>query len=163
MTETLYREIEALLPALRRQALRLTRNRDNADDLVQSCVERALRALDQFQPGTSLKAWLFRILRNTHINDLRRQARWQGCLDIDEHDHLCSIAASQEVCLEFRELTTALTKMNRLDRDVLILVGGEGLTYREAAEELGTAVGTIRSRLSRARVRLASDLAEQAA
>ncbi len=160
MEHALHGDVQALLPWLTRHAVRMTRNRDNADDLVQASLERALKGLNGFQPGTNLKSWMYRILRNTHINEIRKQSRWQQTVDIDENDYLSPVAANQDSHLEYLEMVEALMGMSAKDREVLLLVGGQGLSYDEAAEELGVAVGTIRSRLSRARVRLASLLTD---
>lgn len=154
MTDTTHREIEDLIPLLRSSARRMTRNHDNADDLVQTCLERALRCLDQYRPGTNLKAWMFTILRNAHINEIRRQARWTDSIDASECEDLFPVRGEQEVHLEFEDFRRAFGLLAERDQDVLSLVGGNGLSYQEAADELDVAVGTIRSRLSRARTRL---------
>lgn len=154
MANELHREIEGMIPALRSRARRMTRNYDNADDLVQTCLERALRCLDQFQSGTNLKAWMFTILRNAYINEIRRQAHWANCVDASECEDMFAVRGDQEIHLEFEDFRSAFGLLAKRDRDVLSLVGGSGLSYQEAANELDVAVGTIRSRLSRARSRL---------
>lgn len=163
MSDYMNNEIQDCLPWLNRHALRLARNRDSADDLVQASLERALRGQHQFQEGTNFRSWMYRILRNTYINQLRRDRRWQQTIDISEHDELHATKASQLAHMEFREVADALMDMCKRDRDMLIMVGGEGRTYEEAAETFGIALGTVRSRLSRARARLADRLAFDAA
>jgi len=152
----LHAQIEELIPQLTAQARRITRDADGAEDLVQNCLERALRRLHQFQPGTNLRAWLFTILKNTHINEIRRAQRWNGCLDASECEHLFPMKGNQDAHMELAEMERAFDRLSDRDRRVLILVGGSGLSYEEAADELHVAVGTIRSRLSRARSRLSA-------
>ncbi|MEQ9815338.1 MAG: sigma-70 family RNA polymerase sigma factor [Azospirillaceae bacterium] len=150
----LYAQIEDLIPQLMAHARRITRNGDGAEDLVQTSLERGLRCLDQFRPGTNLRAWLFTILRNTHINEIRRAQRWQGSVDAGDCEHLFPVKANQDAHIELAELACALERLSDSDRRVLVMVGGRGLSYFEASAELDVAVGTVRSRLSRARAKL---------
>ncbi|MGF1624500.1 MAG: sigma-70 family RNA polymerase sigma factor [Alphaproteobacteria bacterium] len=147
-------EIELLIPRLRAYARVMTRDHDRADDLVQTCLERALRSINQFTVGTNLRAWLFTILRHAHINEVRRQAKWAGSLDSSECEDLFPVGAPQEKSIEFRDLHRAFSRLSAPDRSVLALVGAEGMSYQDAAETLDVPIGTIRSRLSRARNRL---------
>jgi len=144
------RELIANIPHLRAFARFVTQNADQANDLVQDTIVRALRAQHQYQPGTNFKAWTFTILRNLHVNNLRRQrVRMEsiedGALDV------FAVAPNQYARLEFQELRAALAKLSPEQREVLILVGASGFRYEEAAEICKCAVGTIKSRLSRAR------------
>jgi RNA polymerase sigma-70 factor (ECF subfamily) len=144
------RELIAHIPHLRAFARFVTQNGDQANDLVQDTIVRALRAQHQYQPGTNFKAWTFTILRNLHVNNLRRrhvktESIEDGALDI------YAVSPDQHAKLEFQELRRALTKLSREHREVLILVGASGFQYEEAAVICKCAVGTIKSRLSRAR------------
>ncbi|MEZ5669164.1 MAG: sigma-70 family RNA polymerase sigma factor [Alphaproteobacteria bacterium] len=154
MSATLTVEIQALMPRLLAYARSMTRGGDNADDLVQTCLERALRNINQFKPGTNLRAWMFTILRNTHINEIRRRARWAGSMDCTECEDLFPVSATQESRVELRDFRRAFAKLSDQDRRVLTLVGAEGMSYQDAAEALSVPIGTVRSRLSRARNRL---------
>ena len=147
-------DIELLIPRLRAYARVMTKDYDRADDLVQTCLERALRSLNQFTVGTNLRAWLFTILRHAHINEVRRQAKWAGALDSAECEDLFPVGAPQEKSIEFRDLHRAFARLSGPDRNVLALVGAEGMSYQDAAEVLDVPIGTVRSRLSRARNRL---------
>jgi RNA polymerase sigma-70 factor (ECF subfamily) len=144
------RELIAHIPHLRAFARFVTQNADQANDLVQDTIVRALRAQNQFQPGTNFKAWTFTILRNLHVNTMRRrhvklESIEEGALDV------YAVSPEQEKKLEFQELRVALGKLSREHREVLLLVGASGFQYEEAAEICKCAVGTIKSRLSRAR------------
>ena len=139
------------LPALHRFALSLTRSPDLADDLVQSACERALQNADKFVPGTRVEAWLFRILRNLWI-DRVRHAQSRGPTP-GETDALFSR-------LGLSDTAKAILRLSDDQREVLILVCVEEMTYAEAAEVIGAPVGTVMSRLSRARARLAVLLGE---
>lgn len=154
MTSDVTGDIELLIPRLRAYARVVTKDYDLADDLVQTCLERALRCLNQFTVGTNLRAWLFTILRHAHINEIRRQAKWARALDASECENLLPVGASQEKSVEFRELHRAFARLSAPDRNVLALVVAEGMSYQDAAEVLAVPIGTVRSRLSRARNRL---------
>src|ERR671923_213092 len=146
------------IPHLRAFARSLTRNRDRADDLVHDAAVRALAAAHQFCPGTNFKAWIFTILRNLYYNEGRRDRSKNVPFEeatVAEH----SIPATQEVALEFSDFKRAFWRLGEDHREVLILVGASGLSYEEAAEVCNCAVGTIKSRISRARHELAHLLA----
>ena len=162
MNDLIISEVVEQIPGLRRYAWFLTKEQDKADDLVQTCLERALQRIHQFKPGTNLRAWLFTILRHSHINTIRRDAKWTGSLDATECESLFPAAATQHVRLEMRDFWSAMAQLPEADRSVLSLVGGEGRNYQEAADALDVPIGTVRSRLSRARNRLRSMLAEDA-
>ncbi|MGH6892479.1 MAG: sigma-70 family RNA polymerase sigma factor [Dongiaceae bacterium] len=142
-----------VLPHLRAFARSLTRNRDQADDLVNDAIVRAISASRQFTPGTNFKAWIFTILRNLFYNEGRkRHNRFSSLDDLTVNEP--SINASQEASLEFCDFRRAFWQLNPDQREVLILVGASGLSYDEAAEVCGCRVGTIKSRVSRARADL---------
>ncbi len=143
-------QIEAEIPRLRRFARAMVRDSTLADDLVQECLERALSRLHLWRPGSNLRAWLFTILRNLHINGIRRR---QTVVDIDAEGQANIGAAhgSQFVRLELRDLRRALGVLPTEQREVVLLIGLEGISYGEAADILGISIGTVKSRLSRGR------------
>jgi len=143
-------QIEAEIPRLRRFARAMVRDATLADDLVQECLERALSRLHLWRPGSNLRAWLFTILRNLHINGVRRR---QPVVDIDAEAQAAIGAApgSQFVRLELRDLRRALGLLPNEQREVVLLIGLEGISYGEAADILGISIGTVKSRLSRGR------------
>nr|WP_295836116.1 sigma-70 family RNA polymerase sigma factor [uncultured Azospirillum sp.] len=144
------RQIEDEIPRLRRFARAMVRDATLADDLVQECLERALSRLHLWRPGTNLRAWLFTILRNLHINGVRRR---QPVVDIDAEAQAAIGAApgSQFVRMELRDLRRALALLPNEQREVVLLIGLEGISYNEAADILGISIGTVKSRLSRGR------------
>jgi RNA polymerase sigma-70 factor (ECF subfamily) len=147
------RELIANIPHLRAFAGFVTQNADQASDLVQDTIVRALRAQHQYQPGTNFKAWTFTILRNLHINNLRRQRSRMESIE-DGALEAFAVPPEQHARLEFQELRRALAKLTPEHREVLILVGAGGFRYEEAARICNVAIGTIKSRLSRARAEL---------
>jgi len=147
------------LPHLRAVARTLTGHRDRADDLVNDTVLKALSAEAQFQPGTHLKAWLMTILRNHYINGLRRsRIEVETVAEIPES--IMPSQPNQEHVVEVNEVASALQQMSLEHREILVLVSAAGLSYEEAAEVCGCAVGTIKSRLNRARAELKRVLAK---
>lgn len=144
-------EIEQEIPRLRRYARYLARDVDQADDLVQDCLTRAIAKIDSWQPGTNLRAWLFVILRNAYISEVRRSSRMPFGTSDAEDDFRLVVSGGQEASLELLEVREALDSLSIEHREVLHLVAVEGLKYEEAAEILEVPVGTVRSRLSRAR------------
>ncbi len=146
--------LSELLPRLRAYAQVLTKNSHDADDLVQTAVERALSRLHLFEEGTNFKAWMFTILRNCYFTEMRKRSRRPETVDAEDHQGALSIRAEQQTGLEVRDFSRAFSQLSEMDRTVLILIGAEGMSYQEAADVLGTPIGTVRSRLSRARVRL---------
>ena len=147
--------LEPLIPALRRYAYALLRNHAAADDLVQDTLERALSHWTSRRPDGELRAWLFSILRNLHI-DAYRQARRRGAeVEIDEDDHR-ETATRQETALEARDVLAALDQLPEEQKSLLLLIGVEDFSYEEAARVVGVPIGTVMSRLSRARQRLRS-------
>ena len=152
-------ELVSHLPHLRAVARGLTGHRDRADDLVNDTVLKALSAEAQFQPGTHLKAWLMTILRNHYINGLRR-TRIEVETIGEIPDSALPSAPNQEHVVEVNEVAGALLRMSLEHREILVLVSAAGLSYEEAAEVCGCAVGTIKSRLNRARSELRKVLAK---
>lgn len=147
--------IVLLLPSLRAFARSLTRNPAEADDLVQETMVRALGSLHLFTPGTNLKAWLFRIERNLFYSGYRKRHREAAALQ-QEPGAIRVSPPPQEWSLELGALDRALRLLPDEQREALLLVGGSGLSYEEAAEVCGCALGTVKSRVSRARSRLAA-------
>jgi RNA polymerase sigma-70 factor (ECF subfamily) len=144
----------AQLPALRRYAIALTGNLSAADDLVQDCIERALRQADQLREPGRLPAWLRSIVHNLYIDEIRRR-RGRG-IEEDVSDLTDDLALSVTPT-DHGEITSFVRAVNTLSaehRQILLLVGLEGLNYREIAEELKIPIGTVMSRLARARERL---------
>jgi len=144
----------AALPSLRAFALSLTNAREIADDLVQDTLVRALAKIDQFEPGTNMGAWLFTILRNNFYSQCRRTKH-----EVEDPDG--SYAArlwappEQHAKCDVQDMLRALGKLPADQREALLLIVAEGLSYEEAAQVCEVAVGTIKSRASRGRVHLA--------
>jgi RNA polymerase sigma-70 factor, ECF subfamily len=147
-----YRQLVDCLPHLRAFARVLCRQHDLVDDLVQDSVVRALAAAHQFQPGTNFKAWMFTILRNQNITMFRRQRIPPASLDEVEQE--VYHAPPQEDALMMEDLDHAVRQLSPLRREALILVVVHGLSYEEAAAVCRCAVGTIKSRVARARAEL---------
>ncbi len=147
-------EMLGALPSLRAFAISLTNNVDAADDLVQETILKAWKNIDRFERGTNLNAWLFTILRNQFHTVWRKQRREVEDPDEAHAGKLRSIPA-QPGHLALIEMREALEKLPPDQREALLLVGAEGLSYEEAAQICAVAVGTIKSRVNRARKRLA--------
>ena len=141
---------QACLTSLRAFAISLTRDVDQAEDLVQETVLRAITKQEQFQAGTSLQAWLFAILRNHFFSAHRRSMREEEDAD-GSYAAAMVCVADQEDKIMIQDVAAALSKLPQLQREAIVLVGAEGLSYEEAAQALGCAIGTIKSRVSRAR------------
>jgi len=150
-------ELVALLPRLRRFALVLCRSPFLADDLVQGACERALANAGSFTPGTRFDAWAFRILRNYWIDHLRRSRTEGMSEDVTVQTHIVGDAGEEPILnkLLLAEVQQIINTMPPEQREVLLLVCVEDLAYREAADILGVPIGTVMSRLARARKRLA--------
>ena len=153
MSKDLQREIIESLPHLRAVALLLCRDRSLADDLVQEAVVRALGHIHQFRSGTNLKAWIMTILRNAFFSEMRRRKRasqfngemlWNGG----------ATSGGQEERLMMRDLERAFRMLPSSQREAIILVGASGYSYEDAAQIADCAVGTMKSRVSRARLQL---------
>lgn len=148
------RSLEMEIPRLRRYARALTRDVTRADDLVQNCLTRAVAKQHLWQPGTDLRAWLFTILHNQHVNDVRRSVREGVSVAVEDMAPVLSVYPSVMGTLELRDLEAAIGKLPAEQRQVILLVGLEGLRYEEVALILNVPVGTVRSRLSRGRDQL---------
>ncbi|MBF5094993.1 sigma-70 family RNA polymerase sigma factor [Azospirillum sp. INR13] len=142
------RTLIACMADLRRFALHLTKDPAQADDLLQDCLERALRYRDRFEPGTNLKAWLCTILKNLHFSACKRVRRHA---ETEIAEDAMESAPEQDWKVLLRETGDAIRMLAPEHREVIRLVGIEGASYEEAAETLGVAMGTLRSRLCRAR------------
>jgi RNA polymerase sigma-70 factor (ECF subfamily) len=145
------------VPRLRRYARALINNRDLADDLVQDTLERALRHTEQFQSGTDLRAWLFTIMHNVFANQARRAGARAVHVSLDDDslpEGQFAVVGTQTQSLEVRDLDYALQRLPLDQRQVVLLVGLEELSYAEVALALEIPIGTVMSRLSRGRERL---------
>lgn len=147
----------AFLPNLRRFAISICGSRDLADDLVQAACERALANAERFEPGSRFDAWMFRILRNLWIDHVRRQKTAGVQDDISERQDIAGPSGEREVeaRLTLRTVTEAIADLPEEQREVLLLVCVEEFSYREAADVLDVPIGTVMSRLARARKNLA--------
>src|SRR5512139_2392289 len=154
------RDLIEHLPRLRRYARALTSDRSRADDLVQDTLERALAKLDLWQPGSDLRAWLFTLMHNLFVNQIRGRRLAETTLEdaLDE-----SVNGGQLEALAAHDIHDALARLPSEQREVLLLVGLEQFGYAEAALVLGVPTGTVMSRLSRARERMRQMLADQPA
>ena len=153
-------EIVALLPRLRRFARALTGNASDADDAVQSGVERALKSLDQYQPGTRLDSWLFKVVKNAWIDEVRgRQRRERIFAPPEDGDTVGGAGAeAYEARRQLQEVEMAMQELPEEQRTAIALICIEGLSYAEASEILDVAVGTLSSRLTRGREALLARL-----
>ncbi len=143
------------IPHLRRYARALLGDPDAADDLVQDSLTRAMTRLHLWRPGTNMRAWLFSILHNQHVNTARRRARRPDRVGLEPaHDGLHAVPPVQDAGPAIRDLARALAQISEDQRQVVLLVGLEGLAYAEAAEVLDVPLGTVMSRLNRGRQRL---------
>ena len=146
------RALLAEIPRLRRYARAMLGNRAAADDLVQDTLERAWVRLSQWRVGSDLRAWLFSIMHNLRVDQLRRPAVSTQSMDEDDLD--TPTRATQTDVLEVRDIESALSQLPDEQREVLLLVALEEMSYAEIAETLAIPVGTVMSRLSRGRERL---------
>jgi len=141
------------IPNLRAFAVSLTHNTDRADDLVQETLVKAWDKHESFQPGTNLKAWLFTILRNEFYSQMRKRGR-----EVQDTDGAMTarmaVHPSQHGSVDLEDFRAALRTLPEDQREAIILIGASGFSYEEAADICGCAVGTIKSRVSRARTRL---------
>jgi RNA polymerase sigma-70 factor, ECF subfamily len=146
-------QVVGLIPALRAFAWSICRNGSDADDLVQDTLIKAWSHRDKFETGTNLRAWLFTILRNTYYTAVVRRRREVRDED-DQYARALTFQPTQEWGLAIRALQAALDQLPAEHREALILVGAAGMSYEEAADICGCALGTIKSRVNRARNRL---------
>ncbi len=151
-------EIVEHIPHLRRYALALLRDRDAADDLVQDCLERALSRWRLFRGGGSPRAWLFTIMHNIHVNAVKRRA--VGAAAVDGTANGVNVAPTQDHRLEVLSVARALERLPPEQREIVLMIGLEQLSYAEAATAVGVPIGTVMSRLHRGRERLRSLMAD---
>lgn len=155
-------QIVAELPYLRRFARALAGDAALADDLVQDCIERALLKAHLYDPARPLRAWLYAVLRNLFISGLRRDGRSGVVKSIDDMGEAeGAVSAGQEERLLVASIADALRALPPQQREVIVLIGLEDMSYRDAAEVTGVPIGTVMSRLSRARSALSLSLAER--
>lgn len=152
-------KVVELIPALRAFARTLCSRSDEADDLVQETLTKAIANLNQFQPGTKLKSWLFTIMRNTFNTNYRKASREKVGLPSELFEKL-AVQPSQEWSVRAEEVRSALLRLPRTQREILLIVVLAGESYEDAAEICNCAVGTVKSRLFRARRRLLVELGE---
>jgi RNA polymerase sigma-70 factor (ECF subfamily) len=145
------------LPHLRAFAHLIARNHALAEDLVQDTIVRALANRHQFKPGTNLKGWLIIILRNRFFNEMRRSSR-KSEISMEHQGDLAAVDGGQEVSIEIRDFNEAFRKLPPTQREALVLVGASGFSYEEAAEIAHCPIGTMKSRVSRARAELETRL-----
>lgn len=154
--------IIAELPRLRRYARALVRDADAADDLVQDCVERALSRIDQFRTGTNMRAWLLTIMHGIYVNGVRRRHPSPESLAL--HRELTEGSdgvPEQERGLIVIDLEEALAGLPDDQREIVLLIGLEDMSYKQAAETVGIPIGTVMSRLARGRERLRTLMGEE--
>ncbi len=146
-------DVVEFIPALRAFARSLSRDPAEVDDLVQETLTKAVANIDKFEPGTRLRSWLFTIMRNTHYSrSVKRNRERPG--DADCVSGLAWHLPTQEWSVELREVLTAVSKLPRPQREVLVLIAMLGINYDEAARICDCPIGTIKSRLNRARAQL---------
>ncbi|MEP7348875.1 MAG: sigma-70 family RNA polymerase sigma factor [Sphingorhabdus sp.] len=146
-------QLLAVIPALRGFARGLCGNRELADDMAQDAMMRAWAAQKSFTPGTNFRAWIFMILRNQFYTTIRRNSRMVSW-DPEVAERVLVEQAGQQDGLNLEDVAAALQKLPFEQREVLMLIGANGLSYEEAAEVMGCAIGTIKSRLARGRAAL---------
>ena len=150
-------ELPDHLPAMRAFAISLTRNSAVADDMVQDTLVKAWTNIDKFEPGSNMRAWLFTILRNTYYSSRRKAKR-----EVADVDGIFTESVAEKPAhdghMQMAEFRRALDTLPEDQREALLLVGASGVSYEEAAEMCGVAVGTIKSRTNRARAQLADIL-----
>lgn len=155
-------EIVQMIPALRAFARTFYRDPNDADDLVQETLTKGLANIHQFEPGTSMKSWLFTIMRNTFYTKIKIATREApGAADCASTRPATD--PTQEWSARGREIAAAIQRLPTQQREVLTLIGVLGVSYEDAAEICGCAMGTVKSRLNRARVKLLEELGEESA
>lgn len=147
----------AAIPRLRRFAYAMTGSRDAADDLTQTALERALAQIAQFRVGTKMESWLFRIAYNAHVDDMRRAKRRGLHIDLDTAPEIAETDGRRTSAarLDLAAARQAMAQLPSDQRAVLALVALDGLSYQEAADALGIPIGTVMSRVARARAAVA--------
>jgi RNA polymerase sigma-70 factor (ECF subfamily) len=166
VNEAVHAELVALLPRLRRFARGLAGTADQADDLVQAACERALSRIQQWTPGTRLDSWMFRIIQTIWLDERRAVKVRSGGGTVEAEAAGAELSADGEREMEahmtFDAVRRAMVKLPEEQQAVLMLVCVEGQTYKEAAETLSIPIGTVMSRLARARVALMREMGEEA-
>ena len=158
-------DAEQWIPRLRRYAIALTGNREAADDLIQDTLERAWRKRGLWQPGSDLRAWLFTVMHNVHVNGVRSMRPMESLDDNEQgadRANAMPAAASADSGVVLSELRAALARLSDEHRQVILLVGLEQMGYAEAASVLDVPIGTVMSRLARGREHLRRLLAREA-
>ena len=146
-------ELISLIPNLRGFAMSLARNRATADDVMQDTIMKAWASIDKFERGSNMKAWLFTILRNTYYTRHRKMKR--EVADVDgAFSSLLSVKPDHDGRLQLRDFRSAFETLPLEQREALMLIGAQGFSYEEAAATTGVAVGTVKSRVNRARAAL---------
>jgi RNA polymerase sigma-70 factor (ECF subfamily) len=158
------RLLEEQIPRLRRYARALTRNIERADDLVQDTLVRAIAKQHLWQAGTNLRAWLFTLMHNQNVNDVRHSIREGQNIDVEEMSNVLAATTDPTASRQLYELNQALSQLVQEQRQTIMLVGLEEFSYEETAAILNVPVGTVRSRLSRGRdqLRRLMDMPERA-
>lgn len=149
--EQFRRDMVRLVPSLRAFARGLCRNPDTADDLVQEAMLKAWSSRHTFTPGTNFRAWMYRILRN-HYYTAARKARRETALDPEVAERTLVQAATQEHALHLEDVDAAMARLPAHQAEILWLIAGAGMSYEDAAEVMGVGIGTVKSRLNRARI-----------
>jgi len=153
-----HRLVEGEIPRLRRYARALTRDAARADDLVQDTLERGIAKAHLWQAGTDIRAWLFTIMHNQYVNNVRRARREPSTVDVDLVASALVATTDPTASRRLNELDRAMGHLAKGQREVVLLVGLEGVSYDEAAQIIGIPIGTVRSRLARAREALRAEL-----
>ena len=148
-------QLVAIMPSLRAFARGLCGNRDMADDLAQDTMMRAWGARESYTQGSNFRAWTFMIMRNQFYTTIRKNARMIS-LDPEVAERVLVVAPAQHNGINVNDVAKALQKLPAEQREVLLLIGANGLSYEEAAEVIGRAMGTVKSRLARGRAALAA-------
>ena len=147
-------QVVVLIPRLRRYARALTGSAEQADELVQDCLERGLNRLHLWRRGSDLRAWLFTIMHNLHVNNVRRGIIRPDNQVFDDTRQQASAPPAQDDVVALHSIVDMLRRLPTDQREVVLMVGMEEMSYREVAEVLGVPVGTVMSRLARGRERL---------
>ena len=146
------------IPHLRRYARSLTRDPQQSEDLLQECLDRAWSRMSHWRSDGNLRAWLFTIMHNLHVNNLRSRRQSSAWESLETQDAADQRMPGQECAMQLRDLELALSRLGEEQREILILVCVEGMRYEEVAKVLGIATGTVMSRLHRAREALRGHL-----
>ncbi|GER00126.1 DNA-directed RNA polymerase sigma-70 factor [Iodidimonas gelatinilytica] len=154
MEDAIFDQMKREIPHLRRYARFLTRDLDQAEDLVQDALERAITRVDRFREGSNLRSWMFTIMHNLHIDGCRSTKRRGVHIPMEDWTEGVSHPAPQPWNMEAREFVRDFDRLSQSEQNVVMMVGVHGFKYEEAAQRLGLAVGTVKSRLFRARLSL---------